>query len=112
MSDPLRTVAGADSPECRVLATVAGRVQGVGFRAWTQAQAEALGVRGWVRNRNRGNGDVEALFCGPPLAVQKLCARLMRGPPAARVDHVNERRPDESELALAGDAGFRQIATI
>jgi hypothetical protein len=36
----------------------------------------------------------------------------MRGPPAARVDHVNERRPDESELALAGDAGFRQIATI
>ncbi len=110
MSDPLRTIAGADPPECRVLATISGRVQGVGFRAWTQAQAEALGVRGWVRNR--GNGDVEALFCGPPLAVEKLCARLMRGPPAARVDHVNERRPNESELALAGDAGFRQIATI
>ena len=110
MSDPLRTVASADSPECRVLATIAGRVQGVGYRAWAQAQAEALGVRGWVRNRS--NGDVEALFCGPPLAVQKLCARLMRGPPAARVDHVNERRPNESELALAGDAGFRQIATI
>jgi acylphosphatase len=110
MGDPPRIVEGAQSPECRVLATIGGRVQGVGFRAWTQAQAEALGLRGWVRNRS--NGDVEALFCGSPLAVQKLCARLLRGPAGARVDRLDERRPDESELALAGDSGFREIATI
>ncbi|MFN3389105.1 MAG: acylphosphatase [Allosphingosinicella sp.] len=63
-----------------------GRVQGVFFRNWTVEQAEALGVRGWVRNRH--DGSVEALLFGSAEAVEALIARCREGPPAARVDRV------------------------
>lgn len=36
---------------------VSGRVQGVGFRMYTQQKAQQLGVRGYVRNL--ANRDVE-----------------------------------------------------
>ena len=45
----------------------AGRVQGVGFRAWTQRQATARGLSGFVRNQ-RG-GLVEAAYSGDADAV-------------------------------------------
>ena len=30
---------------------IRGRVQGVGYRAWTEVAALERGLRGWVRNR-------------------------------------------------------------
>jgi acylphosphatase len=89
-----------------VRVTIGGDVQGVGYRAWMEMEARALGVRGWVRNRL--NGDVEALFAGPPDAVEALCAACWRGPPQARVDKIEVVEADPA--ALAGP-GFRQIAT-
>lgn len=94
-----------------VRVTIKGRVQGVGFRAWTQIEASRLGISGWVRNRL--NGDVEALFAGPPEAVAALCAACWRGPPQARVTEVDAAIASEAELSLAGARpGFRQIATF
>ncbi|MGF1626661.1 MAG: acylphosphatase [Alphaproteobacteria bacterium] len=69
---------------CRV--TITGRVQGVWFRGWTLRRAESLGLRGWVRNRR--DGTVEAVFVGPPEAVEAMVAACREGPPAARVDGV------------------------
>ena len=69
--------------------SVAGRVQGVGFRDALQAQAIRHGVRGWVRNRR--DGSVEAIFQGDAAAVEALLAWTRRGPPAARVDAVTAR---------------------
>jgi acylphosphatase len=71
---------------------VTGRVQGVSFRAWTQAQAEARGLEGWVRNTP--DGAVEGVVQGPAAAVAEFAARLHDGPPASRVDAVEaEDRP-------------------
>jgi acylphosphatase len=65
---------------------VAGRVQGVFYRASTQSQARSLGVTGYARNLQ--DGRVEVLACGAPDSVQALCDWLWHGPPAAHVTAV------------------------
>lgn len=65
---------------------ITGRVQGVGYRWNLTRQAQALGVSGWVRNRQ--DGSVEAVVCGPVEAVQALVEWAQRGPMGARVDGV------------------------
>jgi acylphosphatase len=90
---------------------ISGLVQGVGFRAWTQKEASALGLRGFVRNR-RG-GDVEAVFAGPSDAVAAICAACQHGPRSARVEHVTVEETDVSALNQAGAAdGFQEIPTL
>ena len=72
---------------------ITGRVQGVGFRAWTERQANALGLSGWVRNRP--DGSVEALFSGPEDAVETMLAACRQGPRLAAVDKVEAIGPGE-----------------
>ncbi|MCI0465756.1 MAG: acylphosphatase [Beijerinckiaceae bacterium] len=89
---------------------ISGRVQGVGYRAWTQMEASARGISGWVRNRL--NGDVEALFAGPPDAVEKLCEACWQGPAHARVSSVKIAEEGPGALAeIGGRPGFHLIAT-
>lgn len=65
---------------------IGGRVQGVGYRDWMVEAARAAGVSGWVRNR--ADGTVEAVICGPPDAVEALAAACWTGPPPARVETI------------------------
>jgi acylphosphatase len=65
---------------------ISGVVQGVGFRAWTEQRANALGLTGWVRNGE--GGDVEAVFCGPAESVSAMLAACKEGPRHARVHRV------------------------
>jgi acylphosphatase len=65
---------------------ISGRVQGVWYRAWAEETARGLGLAGWVRNRRDGN--VDAVFSGPPDAVAAMVARCAEGPPKARVATV------------------------
>lgn len=67
---------------------VRGRVQGVGFRDALRAEAMALGVRGWVRNRT--DGSVEAVMQGDEAALERLLAWARRGPALAQVRALDE----------------------
>jgi len=75
---------------------VTGRVQGVSFRAWTQAEARQSRLSGWVRNRS--DGTVEGVVAGPDEAVRGFLERLRVGPRAAEVTDVSvepaEERPE------------------
>ena len=82
---------------------VRGRVQGVGYRAWTEIAALERGLEGWVRNRR--DGSVEALFIGPKDDVAAMVEACRNGPPGARVDVLDQReaRPDDGALRRRGE---------
>ena len=61
-------------------------MQGVGFRWWTTRTAEALGLRGTVRNRP--DGAVEIVAAGSAEALRTFRSRLEEGPSGARVEKV------------------------
>jgi acylphosphatase len=93
---------GGDVRTVRV--RIAGRVQGVGYRYWTERVAGELGLSGWVRNRR--DGTVEALFSGPPDEVVQMIERCRDGPPSAQVTSV-----DIVENAAEPAPGFEVLAT-
>jgi acylphosphatase len=66
---------------------ISGRVQGVGFRYFTEATAQREGVAGWVRNLP--DRSVEVVAEGDADAVERFERAVRRGPPGARVDHVH-----------------------
>jgi acylphosphatase len=74
---------------------IRGRVQGVGYRYAMAAEAERLGLAGWVRNRR--DGSVEAVVQGPAASVEALRRWAGRGPPSAEVSAV-EATPAEGEF--------------
>ncbi|MBC8791077.1 MAG: acylphosphatase [Tagaea sp. CACIAM 22H2] len=87
-----------------VRVVISGRVQGVWYRGWTVERARAAGLCGWVRNRK--DGTVEAVFAGPPKAVEAMIAECRDGPPLAKVDAIaREDAQDE------GWTGFSQMPT-
>lgn len=68
---------------------VAGKVQGVGFRAATLREAVRIGnLSGWVRNL--ATGEVELTVQGARADVESLVLWIRLGPPGARVDEVTE----------------------
>ena len=78
---------------------VYGHVQGVFFRDTCRREAARRGVAGWVRNRD--DGTVEALFEGPPEAVEAMVAWTRTGPTDAVVDRV-----ETSDEGPTGQTGF------
>ena len=81
-----------DQANKAVQVVIRGRVQGVGFRAWVQHQAELHGLDGWVRNR--ADGTVEAAFSGPANLVDVMLKACESGPRGARVEQVERSSLD------------------
>jgi acylphosphatase len=79
---------------------ISGRVQGVGFRYFTEAVAAREGIHGWVRNLP--DGRVEASAEGDADAVDRFEHKLRHGPPGARVADVEV----EDIVPSGRDAGF------
>jgi len=79
---------------------VRGRVQGVGFRFFTERTARPLGVTGWVRNCM--DGSVEFQVQGPAEKVKQFICELREGPPFGRVDSMDV----SDRQIIEGEAGF------
>jgi acylphosphatase len=86
---------------------ISGRVQGVGYRAFTCRQGEQLKLKGWVRNLV--DGRVEAVAKGSEVLLKEFEAQLRRGPPAGHVESLQvtvwEENPPLSEFEVRKDGG-------
>ncbi|MEA2740919.1 MAG: acylphosphatase, partial [Acetobacteraceae bacterium] len=99
-SSPYRPHTGGPVNAKRLV--IAGRVQGVGYRAWMAHKATQLGISGWVRNRP--DGAVEALIAGDIASVEELSRLCRRGPRLAEVSSI-----DEDLVEAPEDPGFHQV---
>ena len=73
---------------------ISGRVQGVGFRYFTQETAVREGVVGWVRNTSDGRVDVYVE--GEREAVDRVERTIRTGPRGARVLDVRVEADEPS----------------
>ncbi len=73
--------------------TIHGRVQGVGYRAWTKRRAADLALDGWVRNLP--DGTVEAVFAGDDASVLQMVDSCRKGPLFAKVIRVDQKQSDD-----------------
>jgi acylphosphatase len=83
---------------------VEGRVQGVGYRAWTEDEARRRGLAGWVRNRR--DGAVEAEIAGEDAVVEAMIEVMRRGPALARVSRLTVAPAPEPA------PGFQVLPTV
>jgi len=88
----------SDSERIRAHVFVSGRVQGVFYRASTREKARQQGVDGWVKNLD--DGRVEAVFEGPPSAVESMVEWCKTGSQAASVEAVD--RTTEQPVGTTG----------
>jgi acylphosphatase len=65
--------------------TVAGRVQGVFFRASTKTSADHLSIKGFVKNQPDGSVYIEAE--GEEKDLEQFIDWCSQGPKAAKVEH-------------------------
>jgi len=79
----------------RLSARITGRVQGVGFRNFTQTRARRLGLTGWVRNESDGSVRLEAE--GPREALEDLLEAVHEGPRTALVEGVDANWTDATD---------------
>jgi len=80
--------------------TVYGRVQGVGFRAFTLRAANSLDLKGFVKNNSDGTVFIEAE--GNESNLLKLISICKSGPGWAYVERV-----DYTEFPTRSHSGFR-----
>jgi len=71
---------------------VKGRVQGVGYRFYTQQYAQELGLTGWVKNLT--DGSVEIVAAGNSDLLEQLCTWVNQGPRYADVSSVEVNQLD------------------
>lgn len=74
----------------RVHLKISGQVQGVCFRHYCREQAEQIGVKGVVRNKD--DGSVEVIAEGEEGVIKNFITWCRRGPPLAVVEACEEKQ--------------------
>ena len=73
----------------RLVASVRGSVQGVGYRWFAKREATRLDLSGWVANQ--ADGSVEVVVEARPDILEGFIDRLRDGPAGAAVSEVTVR---------------------
>lgn len=79
----------------KIQAIASGKVQGVGFRMYTQTEAERLGIVGFVQNLSDGN--VKIVAAGEDAKVDALIDWAKSGSPPAKVDNLQTEAMEYQE---------------
>lgn len=87
----------------RLHVLVSGRVQGVGYRYFTEERARRAGITGWVKNLP--DGRVEAEIQGDEQQLLDFLAVLHKGPRTGRVSGISKYEVTVDER----DKGFQII---
>jgi len=80
-----------DNPHLPLMEThliIKGVVQGVSFRATTKHFADALHIKGYVRNLDNGS----IYICITSGNVEKLIMQLKKAPPPIKIDSIERRK--------------------
>lgn len=89
---------------------VSGRVQGVGYRRFTEKRALELGLQGWVRNLI--NEKVEVQVQGPAETIDRFLEILKQGPAFSQVVDVSvEKKSGEifQGFQVRADGGLHDL---
>ena len=87
-------------PITKIMVTIRGRVQGVGFRNSVAKKAKSIGLSGWVCNQ--ADGSVYCLAQGTDSQLEQLLGYLHKGPILARVDSVDVVKDNEVDAIAEG----------
>lgn len=79
----------------KIQTIVSGKVQRVGFRMYTQIQAQQLGVYGYVQNLS--NGNVKIVAAGEDAKVNSLINSAKSGSPLAKVSDLQTKTMEYQE---------------
>ena len=76
--------------------SVYGEVQGTGFRAWSQKQADKFSLSGWIRKAS--DGSIEIFSQGEEDKINDFVSICWDGPNMAFIDEVlvKAANPDDS----------------
>tara|TARA_Y100000748_G_scaffold297172_1_gene290863 strand:- start:63 stop:332 length:270 start_codon:yes stop_codon:yes gene_type:complete len=76
--------------------SVYGEVQGTGFRAWSQKQADKFSLSGWTRKAS--DGSIEIFSQGDKDKINDFVSTCWDGPDMAFIDEVlvKDAHPDDS----------------
>lgn len=78
--------------------TILGKVQGVGYRYYTQDIANSSRIKGWVRNQP--DGSVECVAAGEPSDLEMFEKKIRKGPPLSRVVNMERKILQTGEIDI------------
>jgi len=90
-----------------VVVTIAGRVQGVGYRYSAQRKAEKLNLRGWIKNDY--DGTVTLRCEGEARSVDAFISWCSKGPPYAHVANVEIKNIPVEAAGSGTSTGFKIV---